>query len=311
MNLADQVQALYAKYGALKGITIEIHKQLIAIAVKNEAASATIFLQGAQVAEYSRIGEQPVLWLSQENDFKAGKSLRGGVPICWPWFGDLSRNPDQVKDQVNLSEAPAHGFVRSEDWELLAIDLIDSETTRLTLQLEVLPTELWPYPAVLRLTVTVGVELDLELKVKNLGSDAFSYTSALHSYLQIGHVSETAIEGLEAVEYIDTLEDWQVKQSNSAIGISAETDRIYPNIPAQVAIKDKQMRRQILMSADNLPDMVVWNPWIDKSKRLSHFADNDYENMVCLENASVLDNAVELAPGSDSISKVSIRSVRL
>ncbi|WP_415888169.1 D-hexose-6-phosphate mutarotase [Neptuniibacter sp. SY11_33] len=311
MNLADQVQALYAKYGALKGITIEIHKQLIAIAVKNEAASATVFLQGAQVAEYSRIGEQPVLWLSQENDFKAGKSLRGGVPICWPWFGDLSRNPDQVKEQVNYTEVPAHGFVRAQDWELLAVDLIDSETTRLTLQLEVLPTELWPYPAVLRLTVTVGTELDLELKVKNLGSDSFSYTSALHSYLQIGHVSETAIEGLETVEYIDTLENWQVKQSNSAIDISAETDRIYPNIPAQVAIKDKQMRRQIVMSADNLPDMVVWNPWIDKSKRLSHFADNDYENMVCLENASVLDNAVDLAPGSDSISKVSIRSVRL
>ncbi|WP_415901159.1 D-hexose-6-phosphate mutarotase [Neptuniibacter sp. QD29_5] len=311
MNLADQVQALYAKYGALKGITIEIHKQLVAIAVKNEAASATVFLQGAQVAEYSRIGEQPVLWLGQENDFKSGKSLRGGVPICWPWFGDLSRNPNQVRDQVNEAEPPAHGFVRSQDWELLAVDLIDSETTRLTLQLEVLPTELWPYPAVLRLTVTVGVELDLELKVKNLGSDTFSYTSALHSYLQIGHVNDAAIEGLETVEYIDTLEDWQVKQSNSAIGISAETDRIYPNIPAQVAIKDKQMRRQILMSADNLPDMVVWNPWIDKSKRLSHFADNDYENMVCLENASVLDNAVELAPGSDSISKVSIRSVRL
>jgi len=308
MSLADQIQALYAKFGALKGITIEIHKQLVAIAVKNEVASATIFLQGAQVAEYARLDESPLLWLSEQNTYSSGRSLRGGIPVCWPWFGDLARNPDAVKGQLNMPEPPAHGFVRSQEWELLAVELLDSRTTQLTLQLEVLPTEVWPFPVVLRMVISVGSELSIELKVSNIGVETFSYTSALHTYLNVGHVDQASVVGLEGITYIDTLADWTQGQSEESITVSEETDRIYKNVPSSVVLHDELLQRRIEVVSQNTPDMVVWNPWIEKSKRLSNFSENDYLNMICLENAAILDNFIQLEPGKDALSKITLRS---
>lgn len=304
MNLGDKIQALYAKYGSLKGVTVELYKQLIAISVKNEAASATIFLQGAQVAEYKRVGERPVLWLSESCDYKAGKSLRGGIPICWPWFGDIERNPDVVKHQIpqltSETSIPAHGFVRDQEWVLDSVELIDSETTELVLSLGIGASELWPYPALLKLTVSVGVELDIKLSVTNTGSETFSFSSALHTYLNLGTVESCEILGLEGNEYFDTLDDWRVRKSNRPIAIDKELDQIYSNVESPVQLKDKQFNRTITVTASNAPDLVVWNPWIDKAKKLCHFDDDAYKQMICLETARVLEN-LESLPADESV----------
>lgn len=300
MNLAEKIQALYAKYGSLKGVTIELHKQLIAISVKNEAASATIFLQGAQVAEYKRVGERPLLWLSEACDFKAGKSLRGGIPICWPWFGDITRNPAGLTQQLDekvLAQLPAHGLVREQDWALDSVERVDSETTQVVLSLAVSSSEQWPFPALLQLTVTVGVELDVKLTVENTGSEAFNFTTAFHSYLNLSAVSACEVVGLEGCNYFDTLDDWQVRKSNLPITIDREIDRVYTNVGSPTVLNDSKFNRSISVMPLNAPDLVVWNPWIDKAKRLSHFNDDAYTQMVCLETASVLDNVIELTPG--------------
>jgi len=128
MNINDTIQSLYKDYGQLKGVTIECQKELVAIGIKNQAATAEVFLQGAQITRYQRIGEIPTLFLSQACEYQQGSALRGGIPICWPWFGDLAKNPEAVKQQViNEDQAaiatkfPAHGFVRQRDWTVESI----------------------------------------------------------------------------------------------------------------------------------------------------------------------------------------------
>jgi glucose-6-phosphate 1-epimerase len=301
MNLADKIHALYAEYGSLKGVTVELYKQLIAITVKNEAASATIFLQGAQLAEYKRVGERPLLWLSDECDFKAGASLRGGIPICWPWFGELDKNPESVKSQINQglvdTATPAHGFVRDQLWDVEAVELVDSETTKVTLNLDLQPSEIWPYAASLRLVATVGVELDVKLSVHNSGSELFNFTSAFHTYLNLSTVNACEVSGLEGKDYFDTLKNWSVRSSSSPIAIDQELDQVYSNVAVPVMLKDPQFGRSVTVTPTNAPDLVVWNPWVEKSKRLSHFDDQAYKQMICLETACLLDNAVSLSAG--------------
>ncbi|MGH1432737.1 MAG: D-hexose-6-phosphate mutarotase [Neptuniibacter sp.] len=295
MNLAEQLQELYQKFGELPGISIELHKQLIAVAVDNKSAKATIFLQGAQVAEYQQKGQQPLLWLSDQCDFKAGKSLRGGIPICWPWFGNLECNPEQVRSQFP-ADAPAHGFVRDREWNLDSIELVDPSTTELVLSLNVQPDGQWPFTARLQLKVTVAEQLRLEFTVTNRGDDRFSFTSALHTYFNISGIEAVSVSGLEGVRYLDTLNEWKAETDETPVNVAGEVDRVYQNLDKPVRLSDSGFNRAIRLDSDNAPDMVLWNPWQDKAKRLSHFADDAYQKMICLESAHVLDNLKTLEP---------------
>lgn len=295
MDLGEKIQTLYKKYGSLNGVTVELHKRLIAVSVKNKAASALIFLQGAQLAEYKRSGEAPVTWLSDHCDYQAGTALRGGVPICWPWFGDLSRNPDKVKNQLS-GDFDAHGFVRNIEWELTGVELVGEDTTKVTLSLDISSRDDWKYPAQLRVIFTISSELSIQLQVINSGEHSFSFTNALHTYFTIGSIEHIQVDGLEGHDYLDTLNNWQIKKSNFPLKISEEVDRVYPNAPTQYVLIDNELGRRIKIETMNLPDLVAWNPWVDKSKRLTHFADDDYKQMICLESARLLDNAVTLEP---------------
>ena len=293
MNQGEKIQSLYAQFGQIKGVSIELHKRLIAISVKNNAGNGTVFLQGAQLAEYKKKGEEPLIWLSEHCDYQVGSPLRGGVPVCWPWFGDLARNPATVREQV-MGDAPAHGFVRSVDWELEGIKLLDDSTTQLMLTLDVQPSEQWPYAAGLQLAVTVGAELTLELRVTNKDAKSFSFTSALHTYLNISDINQVQVKGLEHATYLDTLENWSTRSSTELLSVQGELDSVYTNISQPVRVEDKQWNRSISLEGKNAPDLVVWNPWIEKSKRISQFADTDFQQMLCLESAHLLNNAQRL-----------------
>jgi glucose-6-phosphate 1-epimerase len=309
MNLAEQLQGLYQKFGELPGISIELHKQLIAVAVENKAANATIFLQGAQVAEYQQKGQQkgqqPLLWLSDQCDFKAGKPLRGGIPICWPWFGNLECNPEQVRSQFP-ADAPAHGFVRDREWNLDSVEHVDSSTTELVLTLNVEPDAQWPFAARLQLKVTISEQLTLEFTVINHGDKPFSFTSALHTYLNISEIEAVSVSGLEGIRYLDTLNEWKPKTDEAPVCVKGEVDRVYQNLDKAVRLSDSGFKRAIRLDSDNAPDMVVWNPWQDKAKRLSNFADDAYQRMICLESAHVLDNLKYLEPGKSFVMKMSV-----
>jgi glucose-6-phosphate 1-epimerase len=300
-NLGQQMQQLYNQFGELSGITIELHKALLAVRVENAQASATVFLQGAQLSQYQRRGEAPIIWCSEQADYKQGQSLRGGIPICWPWFGDLNFNPDAVKQQVAVSAAdsvPAHGIVRNRPWELQAIDIIDDNTTRLTLTLRLEKDQepLWPHASDLKLIINIADQLNVQFEVHNRSNQTIAFSSALHTYFQVQAIDQVRIEGLDQLNYIDCLNDWSEHQQAGTITIDGEVDRIYRNTQQPITIHDGNSRI-IYVRSSGSNSTVVWNPWIEKAKRLSHFADNAYQQMLCIETANAEQDFIELAAG--------------
>ena len=305
MNLAQQLQHLYSEFGHIEGIHIELHKELIAVAVNNSAAKALIFLQGGQVAEYQAHGHSKTLWLSSSNRYQQGQPLRGGIPISWPWFGQLAQNPKAITAQFDAAaQPPAHGFARNNLWQLDSITPVSNSQTQLKLSYELAAEQqaLWPYASRLELTITVGEQLELNLAVTNTGSKPFSYSSALHSYYAVGDISRCQVSGLEEQRYIDKLDHEQVKTQQGLLSISTETDRIYQHSRLQqkelptIRLIDKEQQQQTLIHSSGSHSTVVWNPWRNKAQHLNNFADDDYQQMLCIETANVGDDIVTLAP---------------
>ena len=275
---------------------IENHVQLREIAdgmiiaeVANQYALANIALQGAHVATFQPRGEEPVIWLSPLAKFAPGKSIRGGVPICWPWFG-----PHQTD-----SKLPGHGFARTVPWELLdtkaledgstflRFGLIENDTTRAQ----------WPHPSTAQLEVTVGKALRVELVTANTGSAPFELSEALHTYLQISDVGNMTIRGLEGCEYIDKVGATARRTQQDGIVIESEVDRVYVNTAADCVIEDKGLKRAIRIHKEGSRSTVVWNPWTEKAEKMGDFGPKLHRDMVCVESGNAMENAVTVAPG--------------
>ena len=312
-DIGQQMQQLYSQFGQLDGVVIELHKELLAVRITNKAATATVFLQGAQVSHYQTAGKPAVIWCSDTCDYREGTPLRGGIPVCWPWFGDIHRNANAVQQQIPAAgeNLTAHGFVRSRLWELASVETPDPHTTRLELQLSLADNEepLWPYACELSMVITVGESLSLDFSVNNLSSETISFASALHTYFGVNAIDDTIVGGLDEHTYIDSLDDWQEKQQHGSLVIDQEVDRIYRGTDHAITIKDAQQR--ITLESEGSNSAIVWNPWIDKSKRLSNFADDDYLRMLCIETANAEQDYIELAPGSRHHLKLSISTARL
>lgn len=300
VDAAETLQSLYQQFGDLPGIQIELHKSLVAVRVENQAATATIFLQGAQVSHYQRHGQPPLLWCSPLCDYRAGQSLRGGIPLCWPWFGDLAHNPHEVSAHHRLENPPAHGFARQLHWQLDSITTPDTSHTVLTFSLQLAATEqtAWPFATRLSLRVTVANSLTVTFGVENTGGEAFCFASALHTYFATSDIKNTLVEGLDGLEYTDTLQDWRIFNQSGSLHIDREVDRIYHATDQPISIIDREWQRAITINTEGSKSAVVWNPWSEKAARLSHFADDAYLEMLCIETANVDRDIVSLAPGA-------------
>ncbi|MFT6387078.1 MAG: glucose-6-phosphate 1-epimerase [Cellvibrionaceae bacterium] len=314
--MAEKIQALYQSYGELEGVSIECQKELIAIGITNKCARAEIFLQGAQVTGYQRHGEAPILFLSKDCQFKQGSPLRGGIPICWPWFGDLNKNNPELKGQFSSSfceAAPAHGFVRDIDWDVKNIRIVDDKETLVTLKCDV-PLDNafgWPFSACLVYEVSVGETLKAALSVKNSGDNNFIFSAALHSYFKVDSIINTKITSLNKVFYINALKGWSKCQQHDDVVFNQEVDRIYlfpssDHGSSGHSIDLKDTRRSLNIESGGSASAIVWNPWIEKSKRLTQFSDDEYKKMVCIETANVADDMVMLAPNQEHVLSVKI-----
>ena len=255
--------------------------------------------QGAQVLSYQEDDQPPLIWLSEQAAYKRGQGVRGGVPVCWPWFGGLQRNPQTVQAMhLQPAAAPAHGLVRNLDWQLQGIDSRDDGV-----QLEFVynsatqPLTDWPHAAELRLSIRLDERLHIQLNSRNLGDTPLAISQALHSYFAVSDIRNVAVEGLHGCRYIETLEDWQQRQQNGLLQFSGETDRIYQGTPAQLSILDRTWQRRIQLHSSGSNSAVLWNPWIDKAQRLSQFAADAWPGMLCIEHANVLDDIRVLAAG--------------
>ncbi|MHA6491925.1 D-hexose-6-phosphate mutarotase [Pseudomonas borbori] len=276
--------------------------------IRRGDAELLITEQGAQVLSY-RCGEQPpLIWLSEQAAYQHGQSVRGGIPVCWPWFGELQRNPLAVQSMHQQpANAPFHGSVRSVDWQLLGIDnQSEYVELRFAYNSSERPIISWPHAAELTLSVRLDDQLHLTLSTRNVDDTPLVFSQALHSYFAVSDIRQVVVEELQGCRYIDTLEDWQPRQQPDALGFAGETDRIYLDVPAQVSILDPAWQRRIVLRSSGSHSAIVWNPWIDKAQRLSQFADDAWQDMLCIEHATVMDDIVTLAPSEQYDLAISI-----
>ena len=263
--------------------------------IRHRNQTLVIAEQGAQVLEYQHDGEPPVIWLSEQAAYHSGQAVRGGVPVCWPWFGALERNPEAVRQPYSLRKPPAHGLVRNRPWERVSQQL-DPDTATLVFRLA------GPHhddlPAVTpTLTVSLDTALTLSLTNHNHGHEPVTLSQALHSYFAVADSRQVRIQGLDACPYVDALDDWRRHQQHGALSLQAETDRLYLALPNLLHIDDPVWQRRISLAVSGSRSAVIWNPWTTKSDRLSQFAGDAWQHMLCIETARVLDDVLTLAPG--------------
>jgi len=257
--------------------------------ISNSGGQAEIALHGGHVMRFNPCGQAPVLWMSDYSCFTDGKAIRGGIPVCWPWFG---AHPDGGK-------MPSHGFARLLEWEMLDLRKVSENLTRVRMALPESrrSKEFLIHPYSLEIVISVGVKLDVDLITSNTGDDPLRVSSALHSYFNISEISQITIHGLAGCHYLDTLKDNEKKIQEGAITFDSELDRIYLDTEDEVEIEDSGMNRSINIAKRGSRSTVVWNPWTDKSVRMMDFGEREYVNMVCVETANVQDDSVEILPG--------------
>ena len=262
---------------------------LALITVSNSAATAKIALQGAHIFEFVRRGETPLLWLSPSARFETGKAIRGGIPICWPWFGKNPAHPDW----------PQHGFARTALWTLESVTEPTEVLSVVTLSLEHTTIEqpYFPHRFRLQLRIGIGESLSVSLGTKNLDDTPFEITEALHSYFTVGDIDKVTVFGLEDITYADNLESFKRKTEKEPITVSGEVDRVYLDTAQGITVKDAKLGRDLLIGSKGSRSTVVWNPWIDKAKAMADFTDEGYKSMICIETANALTNTVTVAPG--------------
>jgi len=277
-------------------LDFDVHAGLIRAQVHLASADATIYLHGAHVTHSQPAGQKPVLFLSERSDFAPGKAIRGGVPICFPWFGARSDG----------GSGPSHGFARIEEWDFAFAALVPGETgetgDRLHLTFTLAPNDLSRSLGFDRFRVAyeviVGTTLTLRLTVANSSDSPLHFEEALHAYFAVGDVRQTTLTGLESAQFRDKTDAMREKTGpDGPLGFAGETDRVYPNNTAPVDIHDTVNRRVIKVEKTNSATTVVWNPWAELAVKLPDMADDAWPEFVCVETANTATDAITLQPG--------------
>jgi glucose-6-phosphate 1-epimerase len=272
------------------------------VQITTPECTGEIYLHGAHITSWKPSGEEEVLFLSSQSQWDEGHAIRGGVPICFPWFGGKSDDP----------KAPAHGFVRTKAWQLESISQVERAVTVSMFTESDESTKRW-WPADFRLVyrVTFGPELGLELLMSNTGRTTLRFEEALHAYYRVGNIHEARLQGLDAVQYLDKTDSNRKKMQHGEIAITSETDRIYLDTTGAVELDDPVMHRVTRVVKENSRTTVVWNPWVQKARGMSDLGDNEWTQMVCIETSNVSDFAVDLAPGQQHTMKALVRLSKL
>ncbi|HEY0527795.1 MAG TPA: D-hexose-6-phosphate mutarotase [Gemmatimonadaceae bacterium] len=250
-------------------------------------SSADIYLNGGQVTSWIPAGGKEVLFMGKTAAFAPGDPIRGGIPVVFPQF-------------ANTGPLPQHGFARKSEWRVVdGASEEESSSVRLELTDDHRTRELWPYHFRAELVVTIDDKsLEVQLTATNIGDELFSFTAALHTYLAVADIRESAIRGFSGKWYLDKTQGGiETKDEAKKLVISDETDRVYLKSPKKVEVEDRGNDRRIEVSATGFKDAVVWNPWAEKVTGFIGLGTDDYLRMVCVEAAQI-GSPVELKPGA-------------
>lgn len=282
----DELNARFEIEGSLEFVNGPGGSPLVEISTSH--GSASVALHGGHVLHYTPYNQKPVLWMSEKAVFSPGKAIRGGIPVCWPWFGPHPSNP----------ELPAHGLARVSNWVVTSTDQNDdSVSIEMELQSDESSLALWPHLFVLTIRITLGKSLNVALTAHNNGGEAMICSAALHSYFAISDISQIQITGLEGTRFRDQLDNDQIKVDHSAITIDQEVDRVYHDTDSTCKIIDSNWKRRITVAKSGSNSTVVWNPWITKSARMADFGDDEYLTMVCVETTNADADTITIRPG--------------
>ena len=253
--------------------------------VENRQARAVIALQGAHVMSFQPKGQREMLWISPKTLFESGKPIRGGIPLCLPWFGPHS------EDKTWL-----HGFARTRQWTLVGSNTLADGATRLVLELSGDATlcALWPHDFLFHLEIVVGKTLRLEMTVENRGQAPAPLAFAFHTYFAVPDVAQAVISGLEGTSFIDKTDNLARKTQQGEFTISAMTDRVYLDVPAKQRIKSEDGAITIESPSRCA---IVWNAW-HNDKNIGDIGEGNHVGYVCVERGDAADHAVTLAPGA-------------
>jgi len=243
---------------------------------------------------FTPVGQaEDMMFLSSKAYYQSGKAIKGGTPICWPWFG-----PDpEAKGRAS------HGFMRNRMWQMRAASSTPDGATKITLGLVDTPEtrEIWDYSFDFAIAITVGKVLTVELITQNTGEQAFSITQALHTYFKIGDLNQVAVLGLNGQEYIDKVDGGQQKTQTGDVTFDGECDRIYLDVPSELVIDDRSLNRKIKVTATNSKTAIVWNPGAEISAKMADLGDQDYKSFVCVETANAANEIIEVGAGQQYV----------
>ncbi|QLI80395.1 D-hexose-6-phosphate mutarotase [Chitinibacter fontanus] len=253
------------------------------VVVENKLGSAIFALQGCHLLSFVPAAGEEILWLSPLAMFEPGKAVRGGIPMCLPWFGG---HPAGLQ---------SHGFARTSDWTLEQVSQQADGSTLLTVSLssDAETLAMWPHEFRFEMQIEVGRELKLTLNVDNLSDTPAPFTYAYHTYFAVADYTQSPIYGLEELTYIDTLGEVTRRHQSGTLQLTGSTDRVYLDVPQVQTIVDGARKINISSTAKS---SIVWNP----GEHADNMADvGQYrQNFVCVERGDVFDNAITIAARS-------------
>jgi len=258
------------------------------IQIQNAAATGEIYLHGAQVTSWKPAGADEILFVSEKSHWEEGRAIRGGIPVCFPWFRAKADDP----------KAPAHGFARTKEWrvESITTDQGESVCVYLSTESDDATRQWWPFDFRLEYRVTVGSVLKLELKTENTGQSALRFEEALHTYFRVGDVEQAMVRGLDGADYLDNRDGNRTKRQVGDLRLVAQTDNAFVGASGPVEIEDESLGRRLKTEKRNSNSTIVWNPWRDGAASMSDLGLEEWGRMLCVEGGNILDRAIELEP---------------
>lgn len=282
----ETLQATHGIPGTAKIVTG--NGGLSKVLVQTPDSSGEVYLHGAHVTSWKPTGTGDTLFVSEKSRWEDGRAIRGGIPICFPWFRDLADNP----------RAPQHGFARIKAWQLRSIRATgDTVTVAMSTSSDAESREWWPHDFRLTYRVTFGNNLELELEMENTGLSPLRFEEALHTYHRVGNAGEIQIEGLDGIAYLDNTDSNRRCLQSGTVVFDSQLDRIYLETGHPLRLIDPQLGRQVNVAKAHSLTTVVWNPWKEGARSMPDLGDEEWMQMVCIEASNIRDFAIDLQPG--------------
>lgn len=259
------------------------------VIIEHPNFDAAFALNGAHLVHFQAKQQAPLIFLSKAAVYAPQKAIRGGVPICWPWFGNTAESVSK--------KLPGHGFARISEWEVSAInETKEGIDIEFMLSSNEATKALWNNDFTLTLNASLSDHIALSLHTKNTGTESFVYGGALHTYLCVADSQQCTVEGL-AVDYRDSLDSGKPKKSKKILSIYGPVDSIYATNNGNIVVNDDKNNRKINVNNAGNDSVVVWNPWIEGAKAFADMSDDGYQTMLCIESAITSENGVLVEAG--------------